>query len=168
MVQQPITLSMSAKTSRNSGFSGALSSDSGPHSNWCMSGIGTGLGAGAITGPESDAWGAALAESPGELIAVAFGGLGRFGSFCAVVLALGTIGATVAVTYSAALGAQALFTPLQRIPRIAWITISVILMVICAAVGRSKINEIITNLVAITGYWVSAWLAIFIEEYFFF
>jgi purine-cytosine permease-like protein len=54
------------------------------------------------------------------------------------------------------------------IPRVIWNTVGVIIYTACALAGREHLAEIFTNFLALMGYWVSVWIAIFLEEHFLF
>lgn len=123
--------------------------------------VGAGLASGLALDPE---WSAASAVSPGALIASGFNRLGRFGDFCAVILALGLISNMVAPTYSSGIDFQILGRYAARIPRIIWNTFGIIVFTACALAGRNSLSVIFTNFLALMGYWVAIWIAITLEE----
>ena len=68
------------------------------------------VGVGIATGvPRNQAWSDAYDVSSGELLLATYNGLGGFGSFCVVILALGSITNNAPCTYAAALTIQYVF-----------------------------------------------------------
>ncbi|KAI5367101.1 Putative purine-cytosine permease, vitamin B6 transporter Tpn1 [Septoria linicola] len=124
--------------------------------------VGIGLGSGTFTNPD---WAAAYEVSQGALIVEAFKPLGSFGSFCSVIVALSLIGNMVAPTYASGIDFQALGHMWENVPRIFWNTLALVIPMICAITGRGHLAEIFTNFLALMGYWVSIWIAIFLEEH---
>jgi len=123
-------------------------------------GIGLGSGISTVT-----AWGDAYNVSQGALIVEAYRSLGAFGSVCGVVVALGLIANMVPPTYSSSVDFQVLGTWFNRVPRIIWNTVGVIIYTVCAIAGRTSLAAIFTNFLALMGYWVSIWIAITLEEH---
>lgn len=122
---------------------------------------GIGLASGISTHPE---YSAAYSRGQGALIVEGFGPLNGFGKFCSVVVALGLIANTVAPTYSSGVDFQILGRYAEKVPRVIWNTIAVVIYTVCALVGRSNLAEIFTNFLALMGYWVAIWAAIMVEE----
>lgn len=56
----------------------------------------------------------------------------------------------------------------EKVPRVVWNTVGVIIYTVCALAGRSNLSEIFTNFLALMGYWVAIWFAIIVEELIFF
>lgn len=110
----------------------------------------------------------AYETSSGALIVASYDGLGGFGKFCGVIVALGEIANNVPSTYSAALGFQTLAHSLERIPRWVWVCVSAVVSTTCALGGRNKLLEILQNFLAVVGYWVTIFLSIVLEEHLFF
>lgn len=123
---------------------------------------GIGLASGIASYPE---YAAAYAVGQGALIVEGFGPLHGFGKFCSVIIALGLIANTVAPTYSAGVDFQILGRYAEKVPRVIWNTVGVIIFTVCALVGRGHLSEIFTNFLALMGYWVAIWFAIVIEEF---
>lgn len=126
---------------------------------------GIGLASGINAYPE---YAAAYEVGQGALIVEGFGPLHGFGKFCAVVVALGLISNTIAPTYSASVDFQILGRYAEKVPRVIWNTVGVIIYTACALAGRSNLSEIFTNFLALMGYWVAIWIAIILEERFIF
>ena len=124
--------------------------------------LGIGLGSGIV--PNSN-WESAYSVSQGALIVEGFRPLGAFGSFCAVLIALGLISNLVAPTYAGGIDWQALGWRFERVPRVVWNTLSVVIYTVCAIAGRGNLATIFTNYLALMGYWVSIWIAIVLEEH---
>ncbi|RMX84573.1 hypothetical protein D0869_04470 [Hortaea werneckii] len=124
--------------------------------------LGIGLGSGMAT---NSAWSDAYGVSQGALAVQGFTPLGPFGSFLSVVLALGLIANLIAPTYSSGVDFQVLGRYLEKVPRVVWNTIGVIIYTVCAVAGRQNLANIFTNFLALMGYWVSIWIAIVLEEH---
>jgi len=56
----------------------------------------------------------------------------------------------------------------EKIPRVVWNTVGVIIYTVCAIAGRAALAAIFTNFLALMGYWVCIWFAIVLEEHFIF
>ena len=123
--------------------------------------LGVGLASGTLTNPS-------LAEaykvSSGALIVAGYDGLGGFGKFCGVIVALGEIANVVPGSYSAALLFQMLGKNMQRIPRWFWACVCAAIITALALGGRNRLLDIIQNFVSLMGYWVVMFLAIVLEE----
>jgi purine-cytosine permease-like protein len=124
--------------------------------------IGIGLGSGLLA---NESWSDAYEVSQGALIVEGFRPLGSFGSFCSVIVALGLISNLVAPTYAGGIDWQALGRPFEKVPRVVWNTISVVIYTVCAIAGRAALATIFTNFLALMGYWVCIWIAIVLEEH---
>ncbi|KAG8624069.1 hypothetical protein KVT40_009045 [Elsinoe batatas] len=127
--------------------------------------VGIGLASGVNTVPE---WGESYAISQGALLVEGYAPLGAFGSFCSVIVALGLISNMIVPTYSSSVDFQVLGGWFLQIPRIVWNLLGVIIYTVCAIAGRSSLAAIFTNFLALMGYWVAIWVAIFFEEHFLF
>lgn len=104
--------------------------------------IGVGLASGTFTNPD---WAAAYDTSSGALILEGYVGLGGFGKFCAVIIALGVIANNIPGTYSAALGFQVLGRYSKQVPRYIWTTVGAIIYLVCALAGREHLFTIFEN-----------------------
>ncbi|QIW99472.1 hypothetical protein AMS68_004990 [Peltaster fructicola] len=124
--------------------------------------VGIGLASGIGS---NDTWASAFDVSEGALVVAGFAQLGGFGSFCSVVVALGIIANLIPTTYSSGVDFQTLGRYLEKVPRVIWNTIGAIIYTVCAIAGRAYLAQIFTNFLALMGYWVSIWLAIFLEEH---
>lgn len=124
--------------------------------------LGIGLGSGLSLNPS---WAAAFDTSTGALIVEAFRPLGGFGSFCAVLLALGIVANNIPGTYSASLSFQLLGPIFATVPRIIWSTIAVVIYTVCAIAGRQHLLSIFLNFLSLIGYWTIIWVVMTIEEH---
>lgn len=126
------------------------------------------LGCGLASGLNNDpVWEAAGAGS-GALIVAGYHGLGGFGKFCSVVVALGLIANIVPPIYSCGIDFQILGRYPAIIPRFIWNTVAIVIFTVCGLVGRNNLSEIFTNFLALMGYWVVLWIVITLEEQFIF
>lgn len=108
------------------------------------------LGIGLATGIVANAtYATAYTTSQGALIVAGFAPLGRFGSFCSVVVALGLVANLIPPTYSSGVDFQILSRWLARVPRVVWNTLGVVVYTVCALAGRDHLAEIFTNFLAL-------------------
>ncbi|KAL8835837.1 MAG: hypothetical protein Q9170_003160 [Blastenia crenularia] len=87
-----------------------------------------------------------------------------FGKFLAVIVALGLVANSVPPAYSIGIDFQVLGKNFQKVPRVVWNTVGVVIYTVCALAGRDHLAEIFTNFLALMGYWVIIWMGITIEE----
>ena len=124
--------------------------------------IGVGLASGVASNP---AWADAYNVSSGALILAGYGGLGGFGKFCAVVIALGLGSNQIPSTYAAALDFQVLGRAWKAVPRYVWVTVASIIFFVCAVAGRDHLFLIFQNFLALMGYWLAIFITIVCEEH---
>ncbi|PYH84830.1 hypothetical protein BO82DRAFT_303643 [Aspergillus uvarum CBS 121591] len=124
--------------------------------------MGVGLASGTLTNP---AWAEAYDTSSGALILAGYDGLGGFGKFLGVIIALGLISNNIPGTYSATLGFQIMGRHLARLPRWSLACVSTIIYTACALGGRNHLYDIFENFLALMGYWVTIYLTIALEEH---
>jgi purine-cytosine permease-like protein len=124
--------------------------------------MGVGLASGVASEPS---WEAAYTISSGALILAGYDGLGGFGKFCGVVIALGVIANNIPGTYSAALSFQMLGRYAKLIPRYLWTCVVVAIYFVCALAGRDHLFTIFQNFLALMGYWVTIFISIVVEEH---
>lgn len=124
--------------------------------------LGIGLASSTFSNPSLAT---AYETSSGALIVAGYDGLGGFGKFCGVIVALGEIGNNIPGTYSSALGFQMLARSVERIPRWALACGSAAISTACALGGRNELLEILQNFLALMGYWVTIFLCIALEEH---
>ena len=127
--------------------------------------MGIGLASGTLT---NQSWADAYDTSSGALILAGYEGLGGFGKFMGVIVALGLIANNIPGTYSATLGFQIMGRQLARLPRWLLSCIGVIIYTACALGGRNHLYDIFENFLALMGYWVTIYLTIALEEQFLF
>ncbi|KAL8671238.1 MAG: hypothetical protein Q9168_004270 [Polycauliona sp. 1 TL-2023] len=130
--------------------------------------VGIGLASGIVSIP---AYSAAYGESQGALIVAGFtestspaGFNTGFGKFLSVITALGLVGNLALPTYSSGIDFQVLGKNFEKIPRVVWNTVGVVIYTVCALAGREHLAEIFTNFLALMGYWVIIWIGITVEE----
>lgn len=124
--------------------------------------IGVGLASGV---GDASGWPDPNTTSSGALILAGFNGLGGFGKFCAVVIALGLCSNQVPSTYAAALDFQVLGRFWKAVPRYLWATVAAIIYFVCAVAGRDHLFAIFQNFLALMGYWLVIFLTIVLEEH---
>ena len=124
--------------------------------------VGVGLASGTLTHPS---WEDAYNTSSGALILAGYDGLGGFGKFLGVLIALGLIANNIPGTYSASLGFQIMGRHLARLPRWFYSCVGVVIYTACALGGRNSLYEIFENFLALMGYWVTIYLMIAFEEH---
>lgn len=110
-------------------------------------------------------WATAYKTSSGALILAGYDGLGGFGKFCGVVVALGVIANNIPGTYSAALGFQVLGRYGKAVPRYLWACVVTGIYFICAIAGRNNVFNIFENFCALMGYWITIFICIVLEEH---
>ena len=124
--------------------------------------IGVGIASGVATTP---AWNDAYNVSTGALLLACYDGLGGFGGFLVVILALGSVANNAPATYAAALSCQVLGRFTKAIPRWFWSTVIMIIELVCAVAGRDHLFNIFENFLPIMSYWVTPWVTIVLEEH---
>ncbi|CAL8580076.1 Vitamin B6 transporter [Xanthoria parietina] len=134
--------------------------------------VGIGLASGILSIP---AYGTAYAQSQGALIVAGFTESTSpsnfntgFGKFLSVVIAFSLVANIVLPTYSSGIDFQILGKNFEKIPRVVWNSVGVIICTVCALAGRDHLAEIFTNFLALMGYWVIIWIGITLEEQFLF
>ncbi|KAL2286037.1 hypothetical protein FJTKL_07280 [Diaporthe vaccinii] len=123
--------------------------------------IGIGLGSGIAM---NTLWATAFETSTGALIEAAFEPLRGFGKFCAVMVALGLISNSVPGTHSATMCAQVLGRAFKAIPRWIWGCVFIIIQLVLGLAGRNSLYTILSNFLALMGYWVEFMVLIVLME----
>lgn len=124
--------------------------------------IGVGIATGVATTP---GWSDAYAISSGALLLECYRGLGGFGSFCVVILALGSIANNAPSTYVAANTCQVLGRHAKLVPRWVWCLVLMLIELVCSVAGRDHLYNIFENFLPIMSYWVTPWVTIALEEH---
>ena len=124
--------------------------------------IGVAIATGVATTP---GWATAYATSSGALLLACYDGLGAFGGFCTVLLALGSIANNAPATYAAGLSCQVLGRYPKAIPRWIWCLFLMVIELVCAVAGRDHLFNIFEDFLPLMSYWVCPWLTIVIEEH---
>lgn len=123
--------------------------------------IGVGIATGVANTP---AWSDAYNISTGALLLACYDGLGGFGSFCVIILALSSITNTAPCNYSAALTFQVLGRYTKMIPRWVWCVVITVIELVCSVAGRNHLFNILQNFLPCMAYWVCPWITIVLEE----
>ncbi|KAI1102497.1 hypothetical protein F4804DRAFT_343204 [Jackrogersella minutella] len=124
------------------------------------------LGIGIATGLAHNAnWATAFDISLGALLVEAFSPLGTFGHFCCVVLTLGICANIVPATYATGLSFQLLDSKAERIPRLFWCTLAVIIYAVCAIAGYRYLLSIFNNMLVLIAYWIALYVVITLQEH---
>ncbi|KAF7510757.1 hypothetical protein GJ744_006123 [Endocarpon pusillum] len=124
--------------------------------------IGVGIATGVATTP---AWNDAYSISSGALLLACYDGLGGFGGFCVVILAIGSITNLAPGTYAGALNIQVLGRYAKAIPRWFLCVVITLIELICSVAGRDHLFRIFENFLPIMSYWVCPWMSIALEEH---
>lgn len=96
--------------------------------------MGVGLASGT---PTHASWENAYKTSSGALTLAGYEGLGEFGNFMGVLIALGLITNDTPGTYSASLGFQIMGRQLARLPRWFYSCVGVVIYTACELGGRN-------------------------------
>ncbi|SGZ51952.1 CIC11C00000001971 [Sungouiella intermedia] len=104
----------------------------------------------------------------GGVIAAAFQSWGKFGKFVVVVLFLSLMCNTIINTYSAAFEFQLIDRRMMYVPRWIWATFISVAYLVISLAGKEHLSTIISNVLALLGYWISMYITILLEENIFF
>lgn len=104
----------------------------------------------------------------GGVISAAFEPWGNFGKFVTVVLFLSLMCNTIINTYSAAFECQLIDTKLALVPRWIWATFISVAYLVISLAGKMHLSTIISNVLALLGYWISMYITLLLEENFLF
>lgn len=91
-----------------------------------------------------------------------------FGQFCCVLLAMSTVANNIPNMYSIALGTQALWEPLAKIPRVFWTMAGNLVTLAIAIPAYYKFNSFMTNFMDAIAYYLSIYIGISLSEHLFF
>ncbi|KAF2496926.1 purine-cytosine permease [Lophium mytilinum] len=95
-------------------------------------------------------------------------GLGTFGKFCLVILALSIIANNCPNIYSVALTMQVLGRWTQRVPRFLWTAIGTAVYIAIAIPGYSHFESVLENFMNFIGYWLAIYEGIAFSDHFFY
>ena len=123
--------------------------------------IGIGLGTAVSNTPQ---WEQNYDGTPGSLFESAYGTLGHFGKFCAIVNVLGVVASNAPGAYSMAMNFQMLGDFWLKIPRPVFTSFTTVIYTSCAIGGRNSLYEIFKNFLPLMSYWIVIWLTIVTEE----
>ncbi|KAK3902921.1 permease for cytosine/purines, uracil, thiamine, allantoin-domain-containing protein [Staphylotrichum tortipilum] len=119
--------------------------------------------------PNVPTWQAAYDETlVGGVMAAMLAPAGGFGKFLVVLLSFSLLGNLAATSYSVTLNLQLLLPFLVKVPRYLFsiVFVAIVIPVAIRAAGDFFVN--LENVVALIGYWSSAFLAIVLTEHFWF
>ena len=111
------------------------------------------------------AWSNAYDISSGALLLECYDGLGGFGKFLVVILALGSVTNNAPCSYAAALTIQVLGRYAKATPRWLWCVAITIVELALSVAGRNHLFAVFENFLPIMSYWVCPWLTIVVEEH---
>jgi len=104
----------------------------------------------------------------GGLLAQTLSPWGGFGKFLLVLLALSVVANNIPNTYSAGLSVQALGRPFAVVPRALWTLLAFVVYTVAGVAGREHFSSILSNFLAILGYWTAFFVVVVAEEHFIF
>ena len=119
--------------------------------------------------PNVPAWQAAYDDAlVGGVLSAMLSPAGGFGKFLLVVLSFSLLGNLAATSYSVTLNLQLLLPFLVKVPRYLFsiVFVAIVIPVAIRAAGEFFAN--LENVVALIGYWSSAFLAVVLAEHFVF
>lgn len=124
------------------------------------------LGAAVMTVPD---FAAAFEEGDASgVLQEVFRPWGGGGKFILVIFSFSIIANIAPNTYSASLSAQTLLPIFQKIPRAAWCVFMFLVYTAAAIGGREHFSEVLSNFLAILGYWVAFFIVVVAEEHYIF
>lgn len=89
-----------------------------------------------------------------------------FGQFCVVILAMSAIACNLPGSYSLALATQAIWSPLAKVPRLAWCLFGNFLSLALAIPAYYVFEQTMSNFLSIVSYNVSIYIGITLAEHF--
>jgi NCS1 nucleoside transporter family len=104
----------------------------------------------------------------GALIKKVFEPWGKGGDFIVVLLGLSVIANNIPNTYSAGLSMQALLPWFRLVPRAFWTILAFVIYTVAGVAGREHFSSVLSNFLAILGYWVAIFVVVLAEEHFIF
>lgn len=130
------------------------------------------LGAASITGTVSNAnWSQYYNNySVGGLIYVILvpDSLHGFGEFCCVVLAMSTVANNIPSMYSIALGTQAAWNPLARVPRVFWTLLGNAITLAISIPAYYNFETFMSSFMDAIAYYLGIYISISLSEHFFY
>ncbi|SCV01524.1 LAMI_0G12046g1_1 [Lachancea mirantina] len=89
-----------------------------------------------------------------------------FGQFCCVILAMSTVANNIPNMYSIALGTQAMWEPLSKVPRVFWTVSGNFITLAIAIPGYYKFNTFMSNFMDAISYYLAIYIGITLSEHF--
>jgi purine-cytosine permease-like protein len=99
----------------------------------------------------------------GGLIAVVYHP-NAWSKFCLVMLTFTVLGNNIAINYSSGLSLQLLGYWFHAVPRLIWSLLFVIVATVLAIAGQEHLSTIVSNFVALLGYWTVSFTMILLVE----
>ncbi|KAJ5950356.1 Permease cytosine/purine uracil thiamine allantoin [Penicillium vulpinum] len=104
-------------------------------------------------------------NSPGEVLMIAYNGLGGFGKFCAVINVLALVANNTPGAYSMGMNFQMIGGVFGKVPRPVFTTMATVIYAACAMGGRDRLYEVFKSFLPLIGYWVMMFVVIIFEEH---
>lgn len=92
-------------------------------------------------------------------------GVGTFGKFCLIVLALSIIGNNCPNIYSLTFSLQIMTRYAQRVPRFLWTLVGTVIYCAIAIPGYSHFESVLENFMLVIGYWLAIYEGISLPEH---
>lgn len=113
-------------------------------------------------------WAAAFEDSSGtsaDFIEIAFRHLGNVRYFFLFILAWSMINNNIFNYYSISISMQLFGAWSVKVPRFFYTILALVVMIIISVLGRNNLHDILSDLIAIIGYWSIIYFVIYIEEH---
>ncbi|SCU82662.1 LANO_0B07118g1_1 [Lachancea nothofagi CBS 11611] len=94
--------------------------------------------------------------------------LNGFGQFCCVLLAMSTVANNIPNMYSIALGTQAMWEPLAKVPRVFWTVAGNLVTLAIAIPAYYNFIHFMTNFMDAIAYYLAIYIAISLSEHLFY
>ncbi|CEP60065.1 uncharacterized protein LALA0_S01e02234g [Lachancea lanzarotensis] len=91
--------------------------------------------------------------------------VGGFGQFCCVLLAMSTVANNIPNMYSIALGTQAMWAPLAKVPRVLWTVAGNFVTLAIAIPAYYKFTSFMSNFMDAIAYYLSIYIGISLTEH---
>jgi purine-cytosine permease-like protein len=92
-------------------------------------------------------------------------GVGTFGKFCLIVLALSIVGNNCPNIYSLTFSLQIMTRYAQKVPRFLWTFVGTGIYIAIAIPGYSHFESVLENFMLVIGYWLAIYEAVALPEH---
>lgn len=92
-------------------------------------------------------------------------GVGTFGKFCLVILALSIIGNNCPNIYSLTFSLQIMTRYAQKVPRFIWTFVGTCIYIAIAIPGYSNFESVLENFMLVIGYWLAIYEGVALPEH---